>query len=111
MDQAHDSGFVEDGCQRAHDAIEPAVRAQVEQEYADRLETASLFQRHKLRRELNKEIHVASTLKRRLMHYIDCRRTERHGCVTPSRGAELFCVGDRAFALAGDWNLIDGTLR
>lgn len=56
MAQADDSGFVADGCERAHDAIEPAIRAQVEQEYTDRLKAASPFQRYRLRRELNKEI-------------------------------------------------------
>ena len=56
MAQADDTGFVQDGTQRAHDAIEPAIREQVELEYADPLNAASLIQRYKLRCELSKEI-------------------------------------------------------
>ena len=56
MTQADDTRFVQDGSQRAHDAIEPAIRAQVEPEYADRLKAATLIQRYMLHRELNKEI-------------------------------------------------------
>ena len=56
--------FVYDGYERALDANEPAIRAAVEQEYAERLESAGWIERWQLHREMDHEIeerlkHVA----------------------------------------------------
>lgn len=48
--------FVADGYSRAYAAIEPGVRAEVQAEYADRLQNASFFGRIWIRWEMNREI-------------------------------------------------------
>ena len=48
--------FVADGYGRARDAIEPEIRAEVEREFAKRLQTASFLKRWRLRREMAAEI-------------------------------------------------------
>ena len=48
--------IVADGCGRARDAAEPAIRTQVEREYAQRLAAASPLQRLLLRREMRRQI-------------------------------------------------------
>ena len=53
-DAAH--GFVADGCRRARAAIEPRVRADVEREFAGKLENASFLKRLRLRRQMEREI-------------------------------------------------------
>lgn len=48
--------FVADGYKRARDAIEPVIRAEVEGEFAERLQTAAFLKRWRLRREMAAEI-------------------------------------------------------
>lgn len=64
MTRALNHNFVNDGYERALDANEPAIRAAVEQEYAERLKSAGWLDRRQLHREINREIekrlkHVA----------------------------------------------------
>ena len=49
-------GFVADGHRRARAAVEPHVRAEVESEFAGRLQNASFFKRLRLLREMEREI-------------------------------------------------------
>jgi hypothetical protein len=53
-----ESRFVEDGHLRARSAIEPAIRAQVVAEYADRFEAAGLWRKFLLRRAIEREINL-----------------------------------------------------
>ena len=50
------SSFVEDGYSRALKSINDAIREEVEQEYADAWNTAGLWKRWKLHREMESEI-------------------------------------------------------
>jgi len=61
MDEKHNKrgatpGFVADGHRRARTAAEPQVQAEVEREFADRLEHASGRERARLLREMEREI-------------------------------------------------------
>ena len=50
------SHFVEDGYLRAHVALEPVIRAEVEAEFEEELEQASFFERLRIRRKMKIEI-------------------------------------------------------
>jgi hypothetical protein len=50
------SGFVADGCERARRALEPAIRAEVEQEFAAELRQAPFWRRYWVRRKIQGEI-------------------------------------------------------
>ncbi len=56
MNASRESRIVVDGCSRARAAAEPKVRADVERQYADRLATASMIQRWRLKLEMKKQI-------------------------------------------------------
>jgi uncharacterized membrane protein len=56
MKTSHESGYVADGCERARAAIEPQIRAAVERQYASRIATASIIQRWRLKRQMNRQI-------------------------------------------------------
>lgn len=49
-------GIIPSGCRRARKASAPAVRAEVENEYASRMREADPKQKRALQRELEKEI-------------------------------------------------------
>lgn len=49
--------FVSDGYDRARDANEPAIRAQVEAELAYQMKTATWIERRKLRKQIEAEIN------------------------------------------------------
>ena len=64
-DQDHrESRFVADGCERARCALEPVIRAEVEQEFAQELREAPLYKRYwvrqKIRREIQRRIAAAA---------------------------------------------------
>lgn len=50
------NGFVEDGRRRAQSAAEPAIRAEVEREFAAQLQQASFLKRSWVRRRIEREI-------------------------------------------------------
>ena len=50
------NGLLADGYYRAYSAMEPHVRAEVTPAYAARLERASLWERLRIRREIEREI-------------------------------------------------------
>jgi len=52
----HSEGIVADGYKRGCSALEQVIRAEVREEFAERLENASLFERLRLRREMAAEI-------------------------------------------------------
>jgi len=54
--EAKKEHFVADGCDRARIVLEPLVRAEVEAEYTEILQTASFWQRLLLRKKVNREI-------------------------------------------------------
>jgi hypothetical protein len=56
MNRMHDDHFVADGCHRARSANVSAIRAEVEREYAERLQSAGFFRRWLLCREMRREI-------------------------------------------------------
>jgi len=51
-----DSGFEADGCDRLRHKVEPAIRAEVEAEYAERIASAGLWRRWRVIREMENEI-------------------------------------------------------
>ena len=51
-----DNRFLADGDQRLRNVQKPQVRAEVEQQYADRLAAASWFERRKIRKQIKAEI-------------------------------------------------------
>jgi hypothetical protein len=50
--------IVADGYRRARAALEPEVRAEVEAEYAARLQGVKFVERMKLKREINREVEM-----------------------------------------------------
>ncbi len=50
------NGFVDDGYERARDANQPIVRADVEREFAVRLSNASTADQKRIHREIEREI-------------------------------------------------------
>jgi hypothetical protein len=56
MNTSRESGLVANGCERARLAAEPQIRAEVEREYESRIANASLIQRWRLKREMNRLI-------------------------------------------------------
>jgi hypothetical protein len=48
--------FVHDGCKRAYDGLVAHIRAEVELEYAERLEAAGWFQRRRIYRKIQREV-------------------------------------------------------
>lgn len=56
MNRPAGEGIVSDGHERACDAKEPQIRAEVLEEYAERLGEASFFKRIGLRREMEREV-------------------------------------------------------
>ncbi len=56
MGEDRSEGIVADGYNRACAALEPAIRAEVRKEFAERLENASFLERLRLRREMAAEI-------------------------------------------------------
>jgi hypothetical protein len=56
MKQKEDIGFVDDGYSRACQAVSEQVSAEVEQEFAERLQQASFIKRCRIRREIAQEI-------------------------------------------------------
>ncbi len=56
MSDANNQGFVADGYERARVAVYPKIRAQVRNEFDERLTNASFAERVRLQREMNQEI-------------------------------------------------------
>jgi hypothetical protein len=56
MKTEHGDHFVHDGCYRARTARVSAIRAEVEREYAEQLQSAGFWERWRLRREMKQEI-------------------------------------------------------
>ena len=56
MSSSTDARFIIDGCDRARVALKPIILSEVEQEFADQLETASFWQRLRIKREIAREV-------------------------------------------------------
>jgi hypothetical protein len=57
MARCRDQHIVEDGRQRAEEAMAPQIHAEVEADYAERLASANWYHRLMLRWEISREIH------------------------------------------------------